>query len=114
MLNRSALILGYKQPFVDWINGVDPSHSHTITLADVLQERTVYLVEVEDLQELEGWVAQNHQTLFEDEHFGWCTDAALWPSDRSMKLLRERSSFETIDWFSEDDRVYDEIDVSST
>ena len=49
MLNRAALILRYKQPFVDWINAADPSStSHTLTLAEVNQEHTVYLVEVED------------------------------------------------------------------
>ena len=49
MLNRAAVILRYKQPFVDWINAADPSPtSHTLTLAEVNQERTVYLVEVED------------------------------------------------------------------
>ena len=49
MLNRAALILRYKQPFVDWINAADPaSTSHTLTLAEVNEEHTVYLVEVED------------------------------------------------------------------
>ncbi|HEY3022675.1 MAG TPA: hypothetical protein VGK11_03455 [Actinomycetota bacterium] len=47
MLNRAALILRYKQPFVNWINAADPSPtSHTLTLAEVNQEHTVYLVEV--------------------------------------------------------------------
>jgi hypothetical protein len=47
MLNRAALILRYKQPFVDWINAADPSPtSRTLTLAEVNQEHTVYLVEV--------------------------------------------------------------------
>jgi hypothetical protein len=46
MLNRAALILRYKQPFVDWINAADPSPaSHVLTLAEVNQEHTVYLVE---------------------------------------------------------------------
>ena len=49
MLNRAALILRYKQPFVDWINAADPSAtSHALTLEEVNQEHTVYLVEVED------------------------------------------------------------------
>ena len=53
MLNRAALILRYKQPFVDWINAADPSPiSRTLTLAEVNQEDTVYLVEVEDDDEL--------------------------------------------------------------
>jgi hypothetical protein len=52
MLNRAALILRYKQPFVDWINAADPSPtSRTLTLAEVNQEHTVYLVDVEDEDE---------------------------------------------------------------
>ena len=46
MLNRAALILRYKQLFVDWINAADPSPtSHALTLAEANQEHTVYLVE---------------------------------------------------------------------
>jgi hypothetical protein len=95
MLNREALILRYKQPFVDWINAADPSPtSHTLTLADVNQERTVYLVEVEDEVELAGWLAHHHQELFEEELNGWYTDPGLWPRDRSLKMLRQWCSFE--------------------
>ena len=80
MLNRAALILRYKQPFVDWINAVDPSPaSHTLNLAEVNQEHTVYLVEVEDEGELDDWLARHHEELFEEELQGWYTDPALWP-----------------------------------
>lgn len=94
MLNRSALIVRYKQPFVDWINAVDPSPSHIVTLADVEEERTIYLVEVEDQEELEGWLALNHRALFEEELFGWYTDPKLWPAERSLQLLQQWFSFE--------------------
>ena len=68
MLNRAALILHYRQPFVDWINAVDPSPtSHVLTPDEVNQEHTVYLVEVEDEDELAGWLARNHEELFEQE-----------------------------------------------
>ena len=88
MLNRAALILRYKQPFVDWINAADPSPtSHALTLAEVNQERTVYLIEVEDQDELAGWLARHHEELFEEELNGWYTDPALWPRDRSLKML---------------------------
>jgi hypothetical protein len=63
-------------------------------LADLDQERTVYLVEVEDQEELEDWLERNHGTLFEEELFGWYTDPTLWPSERSLKLLRDWCSFE--------------------
>ena len=95
MLNRAALILRYKQPFVDWINAADPSPtSHPLTLAEVNQEHTVYLVEVEDQDELAEWLARHHGELFEEELNGWYTDPTLWPRDRSLKMLREWCSFE--------------------
>lgn len=95
MLNRAALILRYKQPFVDWINGADPSaSSHPLTLAEVNEEHTVYLIEVEDEEGLAEWLAHNHRALFEDELNGWYTDPALWPRDRSLETLWEWCSFE--------------------
>jgi hypothetical protein len=97
MLNRAALILRYKQPFVDWINAVDPSAaSHGLTMADVDQERTVYLVEVEDEDELARWLARHHEELFEEELQGWYTDPELWPRDRSLKTLQTWCSFSSI------------------
>src|SRR6266498_2513444 len=91
----SSLILRYKQPFVDWINAADPSPtSHTLTLAEVNQEHTVYLVEVEDEDELAEWLARHHEALFEEELRGWYTDPALWPRDRSLKMLEEWCSFD--------------------
>jgi len=95
MLNRAALILRYKQPFVHWINAADPSpSSHTLTLAEVNQEHTVYLVEVEDEDELSRWLARHHEELFDEELKGWYTDPALWPRDRSLKMLKEWCSLE--------------------
>lgn len=95
MLNRAALILRYKQPFVDWINAADPNPtSHSLTLDEVNQEHTVYLVEVEDEDELAGWLSRHHEELFEEELSGWYTDPSLWPRDRSLKMLQEWCSFE--------------------
>jgi len=95
VLNRAALLLRYKQPFLDWINAVDPSHSsESLTLVDVEDDRTIYLVEVEDEDELARWLGQHHKELFEEELNGWYTDPALWPRDRSLKTFKEWCSFE--------------------
>jgi hypothetical protein len=95
MLNRAALIPRYKQPFVDWINAADPNPSpDTLTLAEVNQKHTVYLIEVEDEDELARWLARHHEELFEEELNGGYTDPALWPRDRSLKTLKRRCSFE--------------------
>lgn len=97
MLNRVALLLRYKQPFIDWINGVDPDPtSHILTLAEINDgERTVYLIEeVEDETDLERWMSMNFELLFESELHGWYTDPALWPKVRSLGMIREWCSFE--------------------
>jgi len=112
MLNRGALILRCRQPFVDWINAVDPvADSPTLSLADVNSERTVYLVEVEDEPELEAWLTEHHQKLFEAELNGWYTDPSLWPNDRSLGTLRKWCSIElhsvVYDWGDTDLEVDD-------
>lgn len=92
MLNRSVLILGYQQPFVDWINTLDPSHQTTLTEAN--DDNTAYLVEVEDDEELEEWLEVNGEILFEGELNVWCTDPGLWPQERSLEVLRKWCAFE--------------------
>jgi len=46
LINRSALLLRYKEPAVRWINDADPSPSeNATTLDEVNKERTVYLID---------------------------------------------------------------------
>src|ERR1043166_9849702 len=42
-LNRSAIVVTPKRPFLEWIHSVDPTSSH-LTLHDFAQEPTNYLV----------------------------------------------------------------------
>jgi len=75
VLNRAALILRYKQPFVDWINAAGPSpSSDPVSLAEVNQEHTVYLIEVEDEEDLAHWLRRHHHEIFEEELNGWYID----------------------------------------
>jgi hypothetical protein len=39
-------------------------------------------------------LARHHEELFGEELIGWYTDPALWPRDRSLKMLKEWCSFE--------------------
>ena len=88
MLNRAALLVRCRQPFVDWINGVDPATDRIVTLREANDEGTVYLLEVEDHDELEAWLEINHEMLFENELHAWYIDPMLWPTDRSLRQLR--------------------------
>lgn len=97
MLNRAALLLRYRQPFIDWINGADPNPtSHVVTVEELNEEeRTVYLLEgVEDEAGLEVWLVLNGVILFEEELEGWYTDSTLWPRDRSLETLKSWCAFE--------------------
>jgi hypothetical protein len=78
MLTRAALLCRYRQPFVDWINAADPAPaSHVVSLDEVNEESTVYLVEVEDSGELVRWLELNAQGVFENELNGWYQDPDL-------------------------------------
>ncbi len=98
MVNRGALILRYKEPAVRWINEADPSPSDSpITLQQVNEERTVYLISDsagEDERTWERWLRRHYAKLFEMELNDWYTVPALWPSKRSYELFRQ--------WFDPD------------
>jgi len=42
-LNRSAIVVKPKQPFLEWLHAADPT-SHDLTLLDLIQEPTIYLI----------------------------------------------------------------------
>lgn len=89
MLNRAALIVRYKQPFVDWINAVEPNPQQRLKLADANDDNSAYLIEVEDEEELQGWLKLNAVSLLEAELSGWYTEPQLWPKDRSLALFNK-------------------------
>ena len=89
MLNRAVLIVRYKQPFVDWINTVEPNPQQRLKLADANDNNSAYLIEVEDEEELQGWLTLNGVSLLESELSGWYTESQLWPKDRSITLFNK-------------------------
>jgi hypothetical protein len=90
MVNRGAVIVKYKGPFIQWINDADPSEDKpAITIQNANQERTVYLISDDDAENIEEWIRANHITPFENELEGWYTDEALWPENRDYKTFME-------------------------
>ncbi|MFH2045295.1 MAG: hypothetical protein ABIK92_09125 [Pseudomonadota bacterium] len=95
MINRAAIILKYKEPFVRWINEADPYEDHKeITLESANEDRTVYLITVEEGENFGKWVSLNFKMLFENELEGWYTDESLWPKNRNKKTFNEWFDFE--------------------
>jgi hypothetical protein len=96
MINRSAILLKYNQPAIDWINEADPVEKNPgITAESVNTDLTVYLVEDEVADSgdtVAAWVALNFDVLFEQELDGWYTKKSLWPKNRTFEMFCQ--------WFS--------------
>jgi hypothetical protein len=88
MLNRGAVIVRPKQPFLDWAASLDDSG----LLPDRDGEQTVYLVpEYEDDLEALETLSQAYDIIFEAELSGWHTRESDWPRNRTFAMFR--------DWF---------------
>jgi hypothetical protein len=94
MLNRSAVVVRFRQPFIDWLNQSDPEFDGGMTLLEANEDSPVYLVEAEDERDFDRWLALNHDLVFEELLADWDIDQELWPSDRSLATLKLWCSFE--------------------
>ena len=90
MINRAAVILKYKAPFIQWVNDADPYKDNPgITLESENKDCTVYLILEDNAEKLEEWISLNFEQLFESEIEDWYTDESLWPKNRNRKLFDE-------------------------
>lgn len=93
MINRSAIILKYKEKAVRWIHDADPGPEKIeISVEAVNRDNTLYLISTEVGEEpelLERWLKVNFKALFERELVGWYTDPDLWPKRKTRKLFNE-------------------------
>jgi hypothetical protein len=90
-INRVALIVRPKQPYIDWANGLEES-GPKLSLERPNQEYTIYLVEELDLDLDPGPALQrHHSSIFEQELAGWHRDPSAWPQNRNLRTF--------LDWF---------------
>jgi hypothetical protein len=87
MINRAALFLKYKLPAVEWINEADPYNSPRISLEEINQNVTVFLLDHYERQELLQWLKLNYRNLFQEVLFEWYVDESLWPKKLSYDLF---------------------------
>ena len=87
-LNRTAIALHPKQPFVDWINGAEPD-DEPIALAEVSIDLRIYLIDEDPNDDSERALRGAWREIMEEELFGWCTDEAFWPAPLTYAMFRE-------------------------
>ena len=84
-VNRSAVVVVPKQPFLEWLHRVDLT-SGMLTLTDLEDDPSVYLLPQCDLErDLEECFKKACVEIFEDQLNG-CAEE-LWPEDRSVKTF---------------------------
>jgi len=92
IVNRSVLILRFKQPYADWANKIDASEGEKTvsTLETLNSDLNSYLIpEIFDYMDLELFIEKYWIILFELQLAGWTTDKKLWPQKRTLKIFNE-------------------------
>ncbi len=86
MLNRSALIVRPRQPYLDWAAGLDDSG----LVPDPSDEQTVYLIpSIDGDQDAQQILTKVYAEVFERELDGWHTDETAWPKNRTLRMFKE-------------------------
>ena len=86
-LNRSAIVVRPKLPFLEWLHAADPT-SATLTLAALGIEPTIYLVpECGDAEEERIALQTVFVTIFEDQLGGWWRDRTTWPTSLTFDTV---------------------------
>lgn len=95
MLNRSAVVVRPKKPFLDWVRAVDCDDAPEVTTDDM--RATIYLVpEYEAPDGAEKLLKRAYDEIFCRQLNGWYTDESLWPKDRSWRVFKQWFDIEHI------------------
>ena len=93
IVHRSALIVGMKQPFIDWIRSLDPELPVETEGHD---NKTVYLIpDFDDENEWREYLREHYEEIFEEELRTWSTDESELPQNMSWELFNEWFDIET-------------------
>ncbi len=88
MINRSAVIVRPKQPYMDWASQLDDSGM----MPDPNEAPTIYLIpEHDDDSAARVILEQIYESIFDAELHAWHTCTSDWPANRTFAMFR--------DWF---------------
>ena len=89
VLNRTVVMLVYKQPFLDWINRVD-QNPLSLTLEMLHIDSDSFLIpQFEDPHDAVKWVENRWSFLFDSILFDWLTEESMWPPNRTCQMFLE-------------------------
>ena|SRR5437762_7019922 len=91
VINRTAITVAGAQPYQDWTR---QSHADvnkgTLTIARAKTYGSAFLLPEFELEEdVQEWVEDNADWLFEFQLAAWTEDEAAWPATRDLKTFRQ-------------------------
>lgn len=89
-LNRSAMQLICKQPYLDWVNSLDPTQSGSWTLEQLNEDNDTFMIpQFVDPRDSIKWVEERWYVFFDNMLFNWDADEAVWPESKTLKMFHE-------------------------
>lgn len=85
-INRSAVILKPKQPFIDWYIALNPDEDEELFRKE-MNEPSIYLVKEYD-DDLEKLLKKKFDKFFTMELGDWHTNKKEWPQKRNYKMFK--------------------------
>jgi hypothetical protein len=90
VINRTAIAITGAQPYVDWTRQTRAgAEKGMLTVARAKPYGTAVLLPEFELEEdVQEWVEENADWLFELQLAAWTDDEASWPATRDLKTFR--------------------------
>ena len=86
-INRTAVVIKPKEPFVDWINSM-PDDSSSYTLEQIDEDNLTFLIpQYDDPGNTKKYIKKNYEMIFKYELWGLVTDKDFWPKKRNWKMF---------------------------
>ena len=90
MVNRSAIVIKARKPFLDWLKSLPDPEDQGTTLKEINEGANVYLLPP-------YWAEMNstsvqwefYSAIFEMELYDWWADEADWPAGRDLKMFHK-------------------------
>jgi hypothetical protein len=84
LINRAALIVRPKQPFIEWARSIEDE-----IVPQAEGEQTVYLIPEHDTpKEFEKILKEIWSYVFESQLCGWHVEEDAWPKNRTYSMFK--------------------------
>jgi hypothetical protein len=83
-INRSALVVKPKQPFIDWLASIESENKN---VEEDLEGDVYLLPDFEEISQMKIWLKKNYDAIFSDQLNNWYTDEACWPQHRTFSMF---------------------------